>query len=87
MNKSSLIDIRQIQGGSDLIRKMKELSVLVNSIDYNEFRKKSDYLSECDFSPEVLAKFNRLESIDSLILQSLQVNTTLQNYVLVLCFQ
>lgn len=51
--RSTLVNLAQIEGGVELLEKLKELQSLVNQIDLSKYRLKDQYITELDLSPTV----------------------------------
>ena len=51
--QSTLVNLAQIEGGFELLERVKELQNLVNQIDLSKYRLKEHYITESDLSPTV----------------------------------
>lgn len=51
--RSTLVNLAQIEGGVELLEKLKELQSLVEQIDLSKYRLKDQYITELDLSPTV----------------------------------
>lgn len=72
--RSTLVNLAQIEGGVELLNTLRELQSIVNQIDLTKYRLKDQYIREDDLSPEIVKGiFN--DVIDSILNSSGSIKT------------